>query len=138
MEDGEYTLTITPENVEANYLHLIDNKTGADIDLLTTFEYTFNATTTDNESRFRLVFNAHGLPEVTETAPTFAYYANGEIRLLVETEGNATLQVIDMTGRMIRCTDVKRDVSTSGMTAGVYVLRLIDGDTIRTQKIVIQ
>ena len=138
VEDGEYTLTITPENVEANYLHLIDNKTGADIDLLTTFEYTFNATTTDNESRFRLVFNAHGLPEVTETAPTFAYYANGEIRLLVETEGNATLQVIDMTGRMIRCTDVKRDVSTSGMTAGVYVLRLIDGDTIRTQKIVIQ
>lgn len=28
-------------------------------------------------------------------------------------------------------------VSTNGMTAGVYVLRLIDGNTIRTQKIVI-
>jgi hypothetical protein len=29
-------------------------------------------------------------------------------------------------------------VSTSEMTPGVYVLRLINGDTVRTQKIVIE
>ena len=138
-KDGVYTISFVPKHVELDYLHLIDNKTGADIDLLTTFEYTFNATTTDNESRFRLVFSAHGLPEVTETAtPAFAYYADGEIRLLVETEGHATLQVIDMMGRSVRCTNVARNVSTSGMVPGVYVLRLIQGEKAMTQKIVIQ
>ena len=54
--NGEYTITVNPENVEMGYLHLIDNMTGADIDLLQTPEYTFNAKTTDYESRFRLVF----------------------------------------------------------------------------------
>ena len=34
-EDGTYTITVSPEGVEMAYLHLIDNMTGADIDLLT-------------------------------------------------------------------------------------------------------
>ena len=35
-EDGLYTITVNPENVEVRYLHLIDNMTGADVDLLAT------------------------------------------------------------------------------------------------------
>ena len=50
---------------------------------------------------------------------------------------DASLQIIDMMGRVIRCTDVARNVSTTGMMPGVYVLRLICNDTVRTQKIVI-
>ena len=34
--------------------------------------------------------------------------------------------------------DVSRNVSTSGMTPGTYVLRLINGDNVMTQKIVIR
>ena len=33
-ENGTYTLTFSTENVDLDYLHLIDNLTGADIDLL--------------------------------------------------------------------------------------------------------
>ena len=55
-EDGIYTLTINSESVELEYLHLIDNLTGADIDLLQTPSYSFEAQTTDNVSRFRLAF----------------------------------------------------------------------------------
>ena len=33
--------------------------------------------------------------------------------------------------------DVACNVSTNGMAPGVYVLRLIDGDGVKTQKIVI-
>lgn len=33
-KNGEYTLSIAPEGVEMNYLHLIDNMTGADVDLI--------------------------------------------------------------------------------------------------------
>jgi len=41
-------------------------------------------------------------------------------------------------GRVVVSTDVARNVSTSGMAPGLYVLRLIDGENVRTQKIVVQ
>ena len=56
-ENGSYTLTVNPENAEMRYLHLIDSLTGADVDLLTEPSYTFDAKTTDDASRFRLVFD---------------------------------------------------------------------------------
>ena len=60
--DGTYTLSFSCEEVEFSYLHLIDNLTGEDIDLMVTKPvevpacYTFDARTTDNENRFKLVF----------------------------------------------------------------------------------
>ena len=53
-KDGTYTISVNTENVEANYLHLIDNLTGMDTDLLSTPSYTFNATTSGYASRPRL------------------------------------------------------------------------------------
>ena len=55
-KDGAYTLSFTIENVEFSYLHLIDNKTGDDVDLLANPKYSFDALTTDYASRFKLVF----------------------------------------------------------------------------------
>ena len=65
---------------------------------------------------------------------TFAFISNGNIIV----NGEGTLQIIDVMGRVIRCTDVARNVSTSGMTPGVYVLRLINGNDVKTQKIVVK
>ena len=62
-ENGDYALSVNPKGVTISYLHLIDNMTGADIDLLQTSTYTFSATTSDNESRFRIVFNADSIIE---------------------------------------------------------------------------
>lgn len=59
-ENGNYTITVNLESVEMNYLHLIDNMTGTDIDLLATPSYTFESKTNDYASRFRLVFSASG------------------------------------------------------------------------------
>ena len=70
-EDGTYTLTVDTEGINLEYLHLFDNMTGTDIDLLagckdapwhvsTAPTYTFEAQTTDDASRFRLVFSANG------------------------------------------------------------------------------
>ena len=56
--NGEYTLSFKVENVDLEYLHLIDNLAGNDIDLLVTPTYTFEAKTSDYASRFRLVFSA--------------------------------------------------------------------------------
>lgn len=46
--------------------------------------------------------------------------------------------VIDMMGSIIISRDGVHTVSTNGMTPGVYVSRLINGEIIKTQKIVIQ
>ena len=56
---------------------------------------------------------------------------------------NASLQMVDVTGRVIVSGvivsgDAINRVSTAGMTPGVYVLRLINGENVRTQKMVIE
>ncbi len=43
-----------------------------------------------------------------------------------------------MMGRTIISTDVTRNISTSGMTAGVYILRLINGNDVKVQKVVVE
>jgi hypothetical protein len=134
-EDGQYTLTVNPENVDMNYLHLIDNMTGMDVDLLQTPSYTFEANVNDYESRFRLVFA--GASEGSTTDESFAFFSNGS--LIINNEGNATLQVIDITGRILSSESVNGSVSTTlNTTPGVYMLRLINGDNVKVQKIVVR
>ena len=55
-ENGRYSIGVDTKDVEMSYLHLIDNLTGDDINLLETPEYSFEAKTTDNASRFKVVF----------------------------------------------------------------------------------
>lgn len=135
-KNGIYTITVNPEGVNMAYLHLIDNLTDNDIDLLQTKSYSFEAYTMDNESRFKLVFVRSDANDDNET---FAFINNGNIIITVDTDG-ATLQVIDVMGRVIvsRKGDVSGNVSTNGMTPGTYILRLIKGDNVKTQKIVIK
>lgn len=137
-QNGEYTLTIETEGVTKDYLHLIDNLTGNDIDLLATPSYTFTAKTTDYASRFRLVFSANGVIDNQEDSNVnFAYINNGEI-VLANAESGAILQIVDMMGRILVSTEGVHTVSTSGIPAGLYVLRLIEGNNVKTQKIVIE
>ena len=143
-KNGEYTLTIHPEAVELDYLHLIDNLTGADVDLLALRQaqgpanYTFEAKTTDYASRFRLVFSGKEADGPSTGSETFAFINNGNI-IITGVEADATLQIVDMTGRMVvSCGGHTRCVPTTGMAKGVYVLRLINAEDVRTQKIVVK
>ena len=136
-ENGEYTLTVsaTPHS-SLPTPHLIDNLTGNDIDLLTNPSYTFEAKTTDYASRFKLVF-APG--NAFDDSDDFAYISNGQIIIpAVETHCVASLQVIDMTGRIVLCRDGACTVSTANMTPGVYVLRLINDENVKSQKIIME
>ena len=131
-ENGTYTFSVETGNLDLVYLHLIDNLTGNDVDLLVAPNYTFEAKTTDYASRFRLVFS--NCEDAVGDNATFAYINNGDI--IINEDG--TLQIVDMTGRVIYQGDAKHCVSTTGMAAGVYVLRLITADYVKTQKIVIE
>ena len=139
-ENGTYTLSVDVENVEMTYLHLIDNMTGADVDLLSSLrsngamEYSFEAKTTDYASRFKLVF-AQG---ESANEDNFAFMRNNHL-LVLGIEGQATLQVIDLMGRILSSETINGNVSKAvNAPAGVYVLRLINGDEVKTQKIVVR
>ncbi len=145
-KDGSYTITVNVENADLNYLHLVDNLTGNDVDLMgdgtgtgrdvpwRVSTYTFDAKTSDYASRFKLVFGVNGDAASAGSTGDFAYISNGEI--IVSNEGRATLQVIDVMGRIVSSEEINGEcrISTNGMTAGVYVLNL-NG---MTQKIVVK
>lgn len=132
---GEYTITVNPEEVEMGYLHLIDNIAGKDIDLLATSSYTFNAKADDYESRFRLVFSANMTN--AEMGEDFAFISDGQ--LVIANVGEAILQVIDVTGRVVANENINGTCSKAiSAKAGVYVLRLINGTDVKTQKMVIR
>ncbi len=134
--NGPQTLKVDTDGLGLNSLHLIDNKTGANVDLLATSSYQFEAKEGDYVTRFRLVFGP-STGSGSEGSTPFAYYADGEIRLS-ETCHGALLQIVDMTGRVVFMGDVSGNVSTKGMTPGVYVLRLVADDGIRVQKMVLK
>ena len=136
-ENGTYTLSMDVENVDMNYLHLIDNMTGMDVDLLQTPSYTFEAKVNDYESRFRLVFAANNEDGVSTGSTAFAFYSNGN--WIINNVGDATLQVIDVTGRVLSSETVSGSVSkTINAVPGVYMLRLINGENVNVQKIVVR
>jgi hypothetical protein len=131
-EDGRYCISVDC-NMNMSYMHLIDNLTGADIDLRKTPTYSFDSKTTDYASRFKVVF----FSESDGNEGSFAFVSNGKL-IVLDSNIEATLQVIDMTGRIL-CSE--RISGSSSMplnyTPGIYVLRLIEGNEVRTQKIVL-
>jgi hypothetical protein len=135
-KNGTYTLSIDTENVEMNYLHLIDNMTGMDVDLLQTSSYTFEANLNDYESRFKLVFAA-ACEDVEGDSESFAFFSNGN--WVINNNGKSTLQIIDLNGRVLCNEQINGCYSKSfEATPGVYMLRLINGDNVKVQKVVVR
>lgn len=132
--NGSYTFSFATQGVTMRYLHLIDHKTGTDVDLLQTPSYTFEASMGDFECRFKLVFACGDTNDGTET---FAYY-NGS-QWMVSSEGEATLQVVDMMGRVLSSQAINGSTELNiNQAQGVYVLRLINGNETKSQKIVVR
>ena len=147
-ENGAYTLSFDAQGVSFDYLHLIDNMTGNDIDLLagastlrvvsgtsSTATYTFEAKTTDYASRFKLVFAT--ICEDADSDNDFAFFSNG--KLVILNDGHATFQVVDLMGRTVMSETINGSANINvNVVPGVYMLRLANGDDIKTQKIVME
>ena len=132
-ENGTYTMNFSSEEVDFDYRHLIDNMTGADVDLLQTPSYTFNAKTTDYANRFKLVFATGN----NSNDDNFAFFNNGN--LIISNEGEATLQVVDVMGRILKSERINGSASINvNAAAGVYMIRLINGNNVKVQKIVVK
>ena len=131
--NGMQTLEADLGGLDINYLHLIDNLTGADVDLLQTPQYSFNATADDPGCRFRLAFSSSSS---ASSQTDFAYFDGSE--WVIKTDGDAILQVVDMMGRVVVSRNVTNRFSTRGIAPGVYFMRLINDSNVRTQKIVVK
>jgi hypothetical protein len=134
-KNGTYTLGFNIENVEFSYLHLIDNMTGADIDLLANPSYSFSAQTTDYASRFRLVFATGS----SATGDNFGFI-NGMGNLCIfGIDGTATVQVVDVTGRMLSSETFSGSYERKlNVAPGVYMIRLINGNDVKVQKMIVR
>jgi hypothetical protein len=131
-KNGTYTLSFSNEKVSFSYLHLIDNLTGVDADLLENPNYTFNAQTTDYATRFKLVF-ATG----NATDDNFVFFSNG--KWVINNDGKAIVQVVDVTGRILKSEQIDGCYSMSiKAVPGVYMFRLLNGNDMKVQKVVVK
>ncbi len=67
----------------------------------------------------------------------FAFISNGNIIV----NGEGILQIFDILGHQLitkQLSTLNSQLSTLNYKSGVYMLRLIDGEKVRTQKIVIE
>ena len=141
-ENEVYTMKWSMHNGNFHYAHLIDNLTGADIDLLVASEYKFEASTGDYVSRFRLVFDVTGIdePQTDDDMPgstTFAFQYGDELIVT----GKGTLQFFDLNGRCLLSTNVEGEQSSVALpkvAKGVYLLRLTGSKQTQIQKIIIK
>ncbi len=68
---------------------------------------------------------------------SFAFFSNGS--WVIDNEGEATLQVVDVTGRILSSETINGSVSKAiDVTPGVYMLRLINRERVNAQKIVVR
>jgi hypothetical protein len=113
--------------------------TGADVDLLQTPSYTFDARTTDYASRFRLVFATTDAEEDSASAGSAAFAFNSNGSWIILNDGQATLQVVDVMGRLVSSETINGNAEISlNQPAGIYMLRLVNGSDVKVQKVVVR
>ena len=134
-ENGKYTISVANNGIEFDYLHLVDNLTGEDLDLMVASANSanciFTAKPSDYAARFKLVYQLHHDDETS--AGNFCYFADGRL-VIPFIEGESALQIIDMTGHIVSNHSVKGSCNQPlNLSTGVYVVRMGD----RMQKIVV-
>lgn len=134
---GKYTISIDA-NISHNEVYLLDKLTGEKIDILSQ-DYTFVATSSDKAERFSLLFVNNNDDDTESTNQIFAYINNGEI-IISDIEGSGNVKIYDVMGRLVIAENANGSakISTESFTNGIYIINLIDGDGIKTQKIAIR
>ena len=129
-EIGNYTLTF---DIDGDYdnLYLIDKMLGKKVNLLIENEYSFMANSTDVTDRF--VIKMDNGQQTTDNS--HFVYVSGE-ELIIDAEG--TIQVIDMMGRVVMTEENHNgSINISELNNAAYIVRCVNENEVRTQKIVV-
>lgn len=147
-KSGSYTLSFSQKDISFSYLHLIDNLTGTDVNLLASKSadasahqqaqgpsYTFNAKPTDYVSRFRLVFATGSSTD----GDSFCFINSMGNLCVFGIDGTSTIQMIDTQGHILSCDTFSGSYEHKlNVSSGVYMIRLINDNNVKVQKIVVK
>jgi len=126
---GTYTLTF---DVKGDYenLYLLDKMTGEELNLLLENEYKFMASANDNTERFVLKLTS----DTDSVDENFIFINDDE--LIISSAG--TIQIIDMMGRVVMTEENHNGrINIGGLDNAAYVIRCINENGVKVQKIVV-
>ena len=125
---GEYTIEAVAEGKFQSVV-LVDRSTGVETELLTD-SYTFKALTNDRPDRFVIRMSNNIAND------NFVYQSGDE--LIINAEG--TVEIIDIMGRIVYSSNIVNEnhrVNTSRFDNAAYIVRVLNTNKIKTQKVVI-
>lgn len=126
---GEYTINAI-SNADYASVVLVDRLTGNETNLLDK-SYTFKAMTNDNHDRFVLKLSNEAVEN-----DSFVYRSGDE--LIIKAEGN--VQVLDIMGRVVYNGTIVNDnhrIDVSAFNSAAYIIRVVNANEVKTQKVVI-
>ena len=129
---GQYTIRLDV-NGEFETVTLVDRFTGVETNMLVEDEYSFIASNEDNANRF-VIRLAQG--SQLEAQSQFVYQ-NGE-ELILSIEGS--VQIVDMLGRVVYSnehSDAYNRIDVSEFNDATYVVRVVNEEGVKVQKVVI-
>lgn len=125
---GEYTINAV-SNVDYASVVLVDRFSGVETNLLES-SYTFKSMTDDKRDRFVLRMSK----EVVDDS--FVYRSGNE--LIVNAEGK--VQILDVMGRVVYNSDIvdsNHRINISAFNSAAYIIRVVNTNEVKTQKVVI-
>ena len=131
---GNYTISVDAKG-EYETIVLVDRQTGIETNMLLE-DYKFTATTSKKENTDRFIVRFTFKSDVETESKIFAYQSGDE--LIIEDEG--TVQLFDVTGRMLHISDVKsrgERINVGQLNKAAYILRLVNGEGVKVQKVII-
>lgn len=127
---GNHKLSIKPSG-DIDYAHLIDRQTGADIDMLIDDSYSFIAMTDDLPNRF-IIRLSNDSQEPDNNC--FAYQSGNKLYI----NETGTVQIVDIAGRIIIHETLSgKPIDISSLRNAPYIIRLVNENGIKTQKIIV-
>ena len=141
--DNTYTLRVKENTFYPSVsIVLEDLKTGQSIDLQTHPEYTFNALTSDNASRFKLHFGGALGVDDPKTTEALSIYANdNQLCLAVNAALAGDVYVYNMVGQLL----LQQKLENSALTriaitgpSGYYLVKVVTGQKTFTGKVFIR
>ena len=128
-EIGNYTFTFDIKG-DIEELYLIDKMTGEEINVVLENEYDFTATSNERDDRFVLTTTiGYGNHE-----ENFVFVNNDNLHINAE----GTIQIIDVMGRIVMTEESHNGmIDISGLESAAYVVRCLNKNEVKTQKIVV-
>ena len=129
---GNYSISLDV-NGEFETVTLVDRFTGIETNMLLEDEYNFTATSNDSQNRF--VVRLVNRQQTTDNSQ-FVYQSGEELILSIE----GSVQIVDMLGRVVYSNEHSNGsnrISVSEFNNAAYVVRVVNEEGVKSQKVVI-